>query len=94
MAERASTRKAGGPRPPITGLFRNLGVTETERPVLDATYNVLCDLHDQGRDHIWGFYVRNLSRPTWLARPENRVDVLVGNPPWLAFRNATLRRIS
>jgi hypothetical protein len=25
----------------------------------------------------------------WLARPDNRVDVLVGNPPWLAYRFMT-----
>jgi hypothetical protein len=53
---------------------------------VETTYGVLCDLYDQGRDHIWGFYIRNQARPTWLARPENRVDVLVGNPPWLSYR--------
>jgi hypothetical protein len=46
-------------------------------------------LHDEGRDHIWGYYVRNLARPMWLAREANRVDVLVGNPPWLAYRHMT-----
>jgi hypothetical protein len=49
----------------------------------------MCELHDQERDHIWGYYVRNLVRPVWLARPDNRVDVLVGNPPWLAYRYMT-----
>ncbi len=49
----------------------------------------MCDLHDQHRDHIWGYYVRNLARPAWLARDANRVDVLVGNPPWLAYRFMT-----
>ena len=29
------------------------------------------------------------ARPWWLALPQNRVDVLVGNPPWLAFRYMT-----
>ena len=60
----------------------------------------MCRLHDEGRDHIWGYYVRNLARPMWLAREANRVDVLVGNPPWLAYRHmttdmqATFRRMS
>ena len=49
-------------------------------------FKALCDLHDQGRDHIWEYYVRNLARPLWFAQPDNRVDVLVGNPPWLAYR--------
>jgi hypothetical protein len=35
------------------------------------------------------WYVRNVARPAWLARPENRIDVLVGNPPWLAYRDMT-----
>jgi len=86
IVDRATTRAAGATRPSISGLLANLGVTEKERPPLEATYSVLCDLHDAGRDHIWGYYIRNQSRPSWLAQPENRVDVLVGNPPWLAFR--------
>ena len=40
----------------------------------------------QGRNHIWGYYMRNLARPIWLAQPANHVDVLIGNPPWLAYR--------
>jgi hypothetical protein len=85
LAARASSRP-GGRRQSISGLLKNLAVPEAARSTVDATYSVLCDLHDQGRDHIWGFYIRNQSRPTWLSRPENRVDVLIGNPPWLAFR--------
>lgn len=27
--------------------------------------------------------------PFWLSREENRIDVLVGNPPWLSFRFMT-----
>jgi hypothetical protein len=49
----------------------------------------MCRLHDEGRDHIWGYYIRNLARPLWLSRPGNQVDVIVGNPPWLAFRYMT-----
>jgi hypothetical protein len=46
----------------------------------------MCRLHDEGRDHIWGYYIRNLARPMWLSRDKNRVDILIGNPPWLAYR--------
>jgi SAM-dependent methyltransferase len=86
LATRASSRQPGDPRPNVSGLLRRLGVGDNNRPVVEATYNVLCDLHDNGRNHVWGFYIRNQARPTWLARKENRVDVLVGNPPWLAYR--------
>jgi hypothetical protein len=57
--------------------------------VIEGTFRTMCRLHDEGRDHIWGYYVRNLARPMWLAREANRVDVLVGNPPWLAYRHMT-----
>jgi SAM-dependent methyltransferase len=86
LAARASSRQPGEPRGDVSSLLRRLGVAEGDRPVVEATYNVLCELHDNGRDHVWGFYIRNQARPTWLAREENRVDVLVGNPPWLAYR--------
>jgi len=49
----------------------------------------MCRLHDQGRNHIWGYYVRNLARPLWLSRRGNQVDFLIGNPPWLAFSHMT-----
>jgi uncharacterized protein YjiS (DUF1127 family) len=44
-------------------------------------------LHNEGRDHIWGYYIRNMARPMWMARESNRVDLLIGNPPWLAYRH-------
>lgn len=87
LVDRASTRRQpGGPRGRIDGLLNAHAVPDTDRPAIKATYEVLCDLHDEGRNHIWGFYIRNQSRPAWLSRLENRVDVLVGNPPWLAYR--------
>jgi SAM-dependent methyltransferase len=86
LAERASNRSPGTPHRPLGGLLARFGVGKTERSVLEETYALLCDLHDQGRNHIWAFYVRNQARPTWFAQPEHRVDVLVGNPPWLSYR--------
>jgi SAM-dependent methyltransferase len=95
LADRASSRKPGAPRQKIVGVITNLGVAEADIATVEATYNMLCDLHDQGRNHIWGYYIRNQSRPTWLSRLENRVDVLIGNPPWLAYRfmSASLQKV-
>ncbi len=89
MTKLAGSRKPGSALPKLSGLYQRYAVSPAARTTLDVTFRTLCDLHDQGRDHIWSYYVRNLARPWWLALPQNRVDVLVGNPPWLAFRFMT-----
>lgn len=89
LARRSADRAQHSPVPSLTGVFRRLAVPEDAQPALQQTFAEMCRLHDEGRDHIWGYYVRNLARPVWLSRPENRVDVLVGNPPWLSYRNMT-----
>ena len=86
LADRAADRQTGTPPPPLAAVFRRYAVNPEDQPVLAQTFAIMCRLHDEGRDHIWGYYVRNLARPVWLAQPENRVDALVGNPPWLAYR--------
>ena len=89
MTKLAGSRKPGSAVPKLSGLYQRYAVSPAAQKTLDATFRTLCDLHDEGRDHIWSYYVRNLARPWWLALPQNRVDVLVGNPPWLAFRFMT-----
>ena len=42
-------------------------------------------LHGEGRNHIWAYYTRNMVRPVALSR--RKVDVVIGNPPWLSYRN-------
>ena len=44
-------------------------------------------MHGKGRDHIWAYYTRNLVRPIALSR--NKVDVIVGNPPWINYNQTT-----
>ena len=62
-----------------------------ERETLEQTIAVMQQLHAAGRDHIWAYYTRNLVRPVVLSR--EKVDVVIGNPPWLIYRNtaSTLR---
>lgn len=50
------------------------------------TYERLLSLARADRDRIWPFVLRNLVRPVWLSRPEQRADVVVGNPPWVTYR--------
>ena len=58
------------------------GITDAgERATLSDTIATLQRLHDEGRDHIWAYYTRNLVRPVALSR--TKVDVVIGNPPWL-----------
>ena len=66
-------------------------VESWERQVLQKTIVSMQRLHSEGRNHIWAYYTRNLVRPVALSR--NKVDVIVGNPPWLSYRNtaSTLR---
>lgn len=73
----------------INPVFNQFKIPDEDRPILAATFATMRDLAQSGRNHIWGYYVRNLIRPIWLAMPENRVDVLVGNPPWLRYSKMT-----
>ncbi|RZD67801.1 restriction endonuclease [Streptomyces albidoflavus] len=86
LSKKATQRAAGTPVPSLAATFRRFAVHPNDQAMVAQTFATMCKLNDEGRNHIWGYYVRNLARPIWLAQPKNRVDVLVGNPPWLAYR--------
>ena len=67
-------------------------ISGAERNMLAETIKTLKKLHREGRDHIWAYYTRNMVRPVALAR--EKVDVVVGNPPWLNYNKTidTLRK--
>ncbi|HVV63366.1 MAG TPA: N-6 DNA methylase [Pseudolabrys sp.] len=52
-----------------------------------ATYATFDDLCRQGRDSVWTYVARNLSRPLALSFGAGWANVVVGNPPWVAFRH-------
>lgn len=85
----AGARPRGAPIPSLAALLRRYSVPATDQTTLRETFETMCRLHDNGANHIWGYYARNLARPFWLALPQNRVEVLVGNPPWLSYRFMT-----
>ncbi len=64
-----------------------VALTDGEFQTMSATIDSLVALHAKGRDHIWAYYTRNLVRPITLAR--NKVDVIVGNPPWINYNQTT-----
>lgn len=67
-------------------LDREYHLAESTTNTLINTYDTLHQLDRDGRNHIWGFVARNLVRPIWLSQQAQRVDVVIGNPPWLAYR--------
>ena len=70
---------------PLVALDDRGIVDPGQRQTLAATIAIMQELHAEGRDHIWAYYTRNLVRPVALSR--RKVDVIVGNPPWLNYRN-------
>ena len=76
---------------PALSLDDNRITDSGERQTLEATIAAMRRLHNEGRNHIWAYYTRNLVRPVALSR--SKVDVIVGNPPWLNYNQtvSTLR---
>lgn len=85
LAFKASDRRPNTPAPSIRMILNRHEVPPDARPVVEQSFRVLCHLHDHGRNHIWGYYIRNLARPLEFTRPEHRIDRLIGNPPWLKY---------
>lgn len=54
---------------------------------LGETYLTLDKLTREGRDTIWTYVARNLSRPLAYSARGGWASVLVGNPPWVALRH-------
>lgn len=56
---------------------------------LGATYETYDKLRRNKRNSIWSYVARNLSRPLALSSGLGWANVVIGNPPWLAFRHMT-----
>lgn len=54
---------------------------------LGKTYETFDRLRKEGRDTVWAYVARNLSRPLALSAAGGWANVLVGNPPWVAYRH-------
>lgn len=71
----------------LEGWLRRQRITAaSDVEMLTETYEAIRRLQRDGRNHIWGYVARNLSRPIWLASEKQKADVVIGNPPWLAYR--------
>lgn len=89
LADRAANpSRTKGTRPSLSSLFKVLAIHDPDdQDEITTAFRILCELVDEDRNHIWSYYVRNLARPMWLSMGENRVNVLIGNPPWLSYRH-------
>lgn len=58
---------------------------DVDRRILSESYERMRSLHQEGRDHIWTYIVRNLTRPLWMSLRDGKPDVVIGNPPWLRY---------
>lgn len=54
---------------------------------LGKTYVTFDRLRREGRDSVWAYVARNLSRPLAFSAGGGWAHVLVGNPPWVAYRH-------
>ena len=62
-----------------------------ERDTMAQTAEQMRKLQAIDRDHVWAYYLRNMVRPAVIS--EQRVDTIVGNPPWLTYsRSADIVR--
>ncbi len=64
--------------------LRQLGVAEFESAWRE-NLDLLRKLVEEGRNTVWTFVLSNAARPQAIARKP--VDIVVGNPPWLALRD-------
>lgn len=70
----------------LDGVLKAYGVPSgPDAEMMRESYAALCALQRQQRNHIWGYVARNLSRPIWLASEAQKADIVIGNPPWLAY---------
>ena len=60
------------------------GVTEpAERDPMTAVAANMQALHRDNRNHVWAYYLRNMTRPMVIS--QQKVDAIIGNPPWLTY---------
>ena len=73
-------------------ILDNFGINdESERETMEATIASMEALRRDNRNHVWAYYLRNMSRPAVIA--EKKVDAIIGNPPWLTYsRSADIIR--
>ena len=68
---------------PNVVLDRHHATDTVARNSMNKIADQMRDLQAIERDHVWAYYLRNMVRPAVIA--EQRVDAIIGNPPWLTY---------
>jgi hypothetical protein len=85
LEEMLNLAERGQPSRAVEAWLHRHGVTaNSEIQMLKEGYQAFRRLQKEGRNHIWGYVAR--TRPIWLASEKQKADVVIGNPPWLAYR--------
>jgi hypothetical protein len=74
----------------ITEQHYRADVTDEQKQAikdLGKTYVTFHRLRQEGRDTVWAYVARNLSRPLAYSANGGWANVIVGNPPWVAYRH-------
>lgn len=74
----------------ITEQHYRADVTEEQKLAIKdmgKTYVTFDNLRRAGRDSVWAYVARNLSRPLAYSAEGGWAHVVIGNPPWVAFRH-------
>ena len=73
----------------ITEQHYRADVTDEQKRAIEdlgKTYLLFDKLRREGRNSIWAYVARNLSRPLAFSAGGGWANVVIGNPPWVAFR--------
>jgi hypothetical protein len=59
-------------------------MSDRERWFWSQNFKLMVRLMAEGRDTVFGYILKNAYRPAFVR--QNKVDYVVGNPPWLSYR--------
>lgn len=74
----------------ITERFYKADITVEQKLAiadLGKTYVTMDKLRREGRDSVWSYVARNLSRPLAFSSGDGWASIMIGNPPWVAYRH-------
>ena len=72
--------------------LRQMGLDDANVIKLLDCAQVINELKQEGKNHIWGWFIKNIAQPQRLMRA--KLDRMVGNPPWITQNDLSEERQS